>query len=102
MKKIEVFDPAMCCETGVCGPSINEELLRFATLVQELKGDGVDIVRYGLSNAPQAFVDREVITALLNAEGAEVLPVVLVDGHVVKKYAYPLKEEVLEWLHQNT
>jgi hypothetical protein len=27
---IRVFDPAMCCSTGVCGPSIDPELTRFA------------------------------------------------------------------------
>ena len=32
-KKIEIFDPAMCCSTGICGPSVNENLLRVATLI---------------------------------------------------------------------
>ena len=25
MKKLELFEPAMCCSTGVCGPSVDEE-----------------------------------------------------------------------------
>lgn len=28
MKKIEIFDPAMCCPTGLCGPNINPDLMR--------------------------------------------------------------------------
>ncbi len=28
MSVIEIFDPAMCCSTGVCGPSIDTELMR--------------------------------------------------------------------------
>ena len=27
---IRVFDPAMCCSTGVCGPSVEPDLARFA------------------------------------------------------------------------
>ena len=35
MKKIEIFDPAMCCSTGVCGPGVDPELLRMATMVSK-------------------------------------------------------------------
>ena len=37
MKKIEIFDPAMCCSTGVCGPGVDPELLRMATMVSNLQ-----------------------------------------------------------------
>ncbi len=30
MTTIEVFDPAMCCSTGVCGPQVDPDLARFA------------------------------------------------------------------------
>ena len=30
MAKIEVYDPAMCCSTGVCGPEPDEQLARFS------------------------------------------------------------------------
>lgn len=33
MNKMIIFDPAMCCSTGVCGPSVNPELLRVATVL---------------------------------------------------------------------
>ena len=32
MSKLEIFDPAMCCSTGVCGPSVDPELLRVSTI----------------------------------------------------------------------
>jgi hypothetical protein len=32
-----VFDPAMCCSTGVCGPSVDPELARFAADLDWLK-----------------------------------------------------------------
>lgn len=97
MKKIEIFDPAMCCETGICGPSIDQELLKVATLIQALKDKGADIFRYGLANNPQKFVENKVVNELLQSEGAEVLPLVLVDGKVEKKKAYPTEAEFLAW-----
>jgi hypothetical protein len=29
MAKMQVFDPAMCCSTGVCGPSVDPTLRAF-------------------------------------------------------------------------
>jgi len=58
MKKIKIFDPAMCCDTGVCGPAIDPELLRMASLINVLKEKGIDIKRYGLANEPQEFISN--------------------------------------------
>ena len=57
--KIEVFDPAMCCSTGVCGPSVPPALARFAGDLEWLARHGVDVTRYGLTHEPQAFVASE-------------------------------------------
>lgn len=98
MKIIEIFDPAMCCSTGVCGPSIDPELMRVATIINALKEKGIEIKRHGLSSAPQDFVNNMVINALLQKEGAEILPVTLVDGEVAKTKKYPTNEELSQWL----
>ena len=98
MKKIEIFDPAMCCSTGVCGPSIDSELLRMATVISSLKKKGIVITRHGLSSEPQDFVNNEVIKDILDKEGADVLPVTLLDGKVAKSKEYPTNEELSQWL----
>ena len=41
MKKIEIFDPAMCCPTGLCGTNINPELMRIAVVSESLKKQGI-------------------------------------------------------------
>ena len=64
MKKIEIFDPAMCCSTGVCGPSIDPELMRIATVINSLKEKGIIIKRHGLSSKPQDFIASKVISEL--------------------------------------
>jgi hypothetical protein len=98
MKKIEIFDPAMCCSTGVCGPSIDPELMRMATVINALKEKGIVIKRHGLSNEPQDFISNQVISDILQKEGAAVLPVTLADGEVVKTKEYPTNEELAKWL----
>ena len=41
MKKIEIFDPAMCCPMGLCGTNINPELMRIAVVIETLKRQGI-------------------------------------------------------------
>jgi hypothetical protein len=94
MKKMIIFDPAMCCSTGVCGPSVNKELLRVATVLNSLKNKGILIERYNLANNPQIFVDNKIINEILNTKGVENLPVTMVDGVVVKEGSYPTNEEL--------
>ncbi|MDT8718488.1 arsenite efflux transporter metallochaperone ArsD [Clostridium sp. 19966] len=97
MSKLEIFDPAMCCSTGVCGPSINKELLRVATAINNMTKKEVSITRYNLSSNPQAFIDNKKVNEYLNEQGAEVLPITLVDGEVIKIKEYPTNDEFALW-----
>jgi hypothetical protein len=98
MKKMIIFDPAMCCSTGVCGPSVDKDLLRVSTVINNLKNKGVIVERHNLTSNPQIFVDNKVINLMLLKEGIEVLPVTMVDGEVVKTKVYPSNEEFLKLL----
>ncbi|MDD7793531.1 arsenite efflux transporter metallochaperone ArsD [Clostridium sp. 'White wine YQ'] len=93
MKKMIIFDPAMCCSTGVCGPGVDPELLRVSTVLNNLKSNGVMVERYNLTSNPQAFVDNKVINELLNSDGVDILPVIIVEDKVVKTKGYPTNEE---------
>jgi hypothetical protein len=97
MSKIEIFDPAMCCSTGICGPSIDQNLLRVATTVNTLTKKGVTVIRYGLSSEPQAFVDNKKVNEYLMKDEVEILPITIVDGEVVKTREYPTDAEFAEW-----
>lgn len=98
MKTIEIFDPAMCCSTGVCGPSIDPDLMRMATVINALKEKGIVVKRHGLSAEPQDFISNKVVSDLLQTEGASILPVTLVDGKIAKAKEYPTNEELSDWL----
>ena len=93
-----IFDPAMCCSTGVCGPSVDKKLLRMSTFLNTLKNKGVLIERYSLSSNPQIFVDNKEINEILNAKGMDALPVIMVEGVVIKEGGYPTNEEICELL----
>lgn len=97
MSKIEIFDPAMCCSTGVCGPSINKELLRVATVINNMLKKGVKVTRHNLSSEPQAFIDNKKINECLMDKGADMLPITLVDGEIVKVKEYPTNDEFASW-----
>lgn len=90
--KIEIFDPAMCCSTGVCGPSVDKELLRVAGIVDRLTKEGVDISRYQLTSEPQKFIANKLVNDLLNSD-SESLPITLINGEVVKTKEYLSTQE---------
>ncbi|WP_099191862.1 arsenite efflux transporter metallochaperone ArsD [Tepidibacter mesophilus] len=98
MKKMIIFDPAMCCSTGVCGPSVDPELLRVSTVINNLKNNGIVVERYNLASEPQAFVDNKMINELLNNEGVNILPVTIVDDKIVKTKEYLKTEEFYKLL----
>jgi len=96
--RLEVFDPAMCCPTGVCGPTVDPDLVRFARDLAWLSHHGVTVARHNLAQEPGAFVENATVLAALNAKGPECLPIVLVDGQSVAGVGYPKRERLLELL----
>lgn len=98
MVKMIIFDPAMCCSTGLCGPVVDMELLRVSTVLNNLEKNGVKVERYNLTNNPQAFVDNKIISEVLGRDGIEVLPVTVIDDKVVKTNSYPTNYEFVKFL----
>jgi hypothetical protein len=90
MPKLQVFDPPMCCSTGVCGPSVDPALAQFASDLEGLKAAGVEVERYNLAQDPGAFVENAVVVAALRGR-SDALPMVLLDGAVVSEGAYPAR-----------
>lgn len=98
MKTMKIFEPAMCCATGLCGVGVDRELLRIFTVLDTLKTQGVDVERFNLSNAPMEFVKDAAINAFLHDRGADALPAILLDGEIALTGRYPTNEELAEWL----
>lgn len=97
MKTIEIFDPAMCCPTGLCGTNIDPNLMRIAVVIETLKKRGVNISRHNLKDEPMIYVTNTKVNELLQAKGVEVLPITLVDGEVAVTGEYPTTRQMAEW-----
>jgi hypothetical protein len=94
MTKIDVFDPPMCCSSGVCGPQVDPLLAAFAADVDWLGAQGVTVTRHNLAQEPQAFVSNPVVQQTLQREGDECLPLLLVNGEIAARGAYPRRDEL--------
>lgn len=95
MVVLQVFDPPMCCPTGVCGPKVNPAVTRFSADVHWLKLQGVRVERFNLAQEPGAFAKNPVVKQMLAQAGAACLPLILVDAHVVSRGVYPSREELM-------
>ncbi|MGC9220999.1 MAG: arsenite efflux transporter metallochaperone ArsD [Solirubrobacteraceae bacterium] len=95
-KTVEVFDPAMCCSTGVCGPSVDPALAQFAGDLDWLAGQGVSVTRFNLAQQPGAFVERPEVVAALREKGESCLPLVFADGELVSEGTYPSLRRLAE------
>lgn len=97
MKTIQVFDPALCCSTGVCGVDVDQALVSFAADVDWAKQNGARIERFNLAQQPLAFVGNATVKAFLERSGQEALPLILVDGEVALAGRYPNRTELARW-----
>ncbi len=95
--EVKVFDPAMCCSTGVCGPKVDPALARFASDLEWLGGQGVKVTRFNLSQEPGAFVSSAPISELLQLSGEAALPAVMVADDVKSSGRYPVRAELAQW-----
>lgn len=98
MKKLEVFDPAMCCSTGVCGVDIDPILAQFAADLKWVEEQGVTVTRYNLGQEPQAFVANPSVVKEMEG-GMDRLPILAIDGHIVSTGMYPSRQHLAQKLN---
>jgi hypothetical protein len=96
--QIEVFDPVLCCSSGVCGPQVDPVLVRIAADLRWAEANGGQVRRFNLGQNPAAFVQNELVRRELSQGGEAVLPLVLVDGRMALRGRYPSREELADWL----
>ena len=98
MTTIQVFDPALCCSTGVCGVDVDQQLVGFSADVDWAKQNGAQIERFNLAQQPLAFAETPIVKSFLERSGAEALPLILVDGEVALAGRYPNRAELARWI----
>jgi hypothetical protein len=97
MKNIQIFDPALCCSSGVCGVEVDQALVDFSADVDWAKQSGAQIERFNLAQQPMDFANNTVVCGLLERSGESALPVTLVDGELALAGRYPSRDELTRW-----
>lgn len=97
MKTIHVFDPAMCCSSGVCGTEVDQSLVNFSADVDWAKQNGIKIERFNLAQQPMEFANNQVVRNFLERSGQQALPLILVDGEIALAGRYPNRSELAQW-----
>jgi hypothetical protein len=91
---VELFDPPMCCPTGLCGPSLDQTLLDTNEMILALQAAGVTVERYQMTSHPQAFLANADVMRLVREKQLAALPITVAGGRVLKVGAYPTLAEV--------
>lgn len=92
--KVEVFDPVMCCSSGVCGPNVDNKLVQFSAALEWLRSQGVQVERFNPAHQYDAFTANALVVKTVNDSGIGCLPLILVNGQIVSHSNYPSKEEL--------
>ncbi len=91
---VEIFDPPMCCPTGICGPTIDQDLLDFNEMMLALQAQGISVARYQMTSHPNVFLGNAEVMKLVREQQMAALPITVVHGKVIKAGAYPTLEEI--------
>lgn len=91
---VELFDPPMCCPTGLCGPALDQSLLDVNDLIVTLKAQGISVERYQMTSHPQRFTSNPDVMRLVREQQMAALPICVVRGRVLTAGAYPTLAEV--------
>ena len=95
MSVITVFDPAMCCSSGVCGPAPDQKLALFSADLSHLKTLGHSVTRHNLAQEPALFTANLTVRAMLEAKGNEALPMIFRDGEMISYGSYPDRDALV-------
>lgn len=98
MKKLQIFEGAVCASDGMCGLSVDQELMRIDTVVKVLQNNAYDIDRYIMPGDRKAFLENEVAGEFLRQNGNEALPLILLNGEKVLNGRFPTNDEIAQWL----
>jgi hypothetical protein len=91
---VEMFDPPMCCPTGLCGPSLDQTLLDVSEMIVSLQRENVRVERYQMTSHPNAFLANAEVMKLIREKEMAALPIIVVRGKVIKMGAYPSLDEI--------
>lgn len=92
-----IYEGAMCCSTGVCGPEPDQSLIAFNDTVKRLQkdyGNRLTIMRASLTFNTLIFLSHPEIARLVKENGPQVLPITTLNGEIIARQKYLSSEEL--------
>jgi len=87
MAKIDliIYEGAMCCSTGICGPEPDKVLIDFNETLKKIQHEfnEVNVVRASISFNVNMFLEKNEIIELVKEQGPEVLPITTINGRII-------------------
>ncbi|HOT47391.1 MAG TPA: arsenite efflux transporter metallochaperone ArsD [Spirochaetota bacterium] len=96
--KVEIYDPPMCCPTGLCGPAVDPALMKISDAILALKKQGVSVERYNLKSDYMTIKDNTLVMAVIHRGGSKMMPITVIKGKIFKTGEYPSYEEICKEL----
>jgi len=98
-----IYEGAMCCSTGVCGPEPDKELIEFNETLKKVNKEFADlkITRASLSVDVKMFMENKEIFQLVKINGQQILPITTINGKIIAKKRYLKFNEFKEELIKN-
>jgi len=93
-KIIKIYDPAMCCPTGVCGTSVDTKLVQIANFLNNLDKNLFEVNRYSLSSNPEQYILNKQVQEILNTKGVDELPLIFLNEELIFSKNYPQINEL--------
>jgi hypothetical protein len=95
---IVIYESAMCCSSGVCGPNPDQSLIQLQDTLEKMKAVGAEVERYGITQNPKKFRENTDVLKLIQERQIKALPITTFNGKVIKVGSYPCLEELQKFM----
>jgi len=89
-KELIIYEGAMCCATGICGPEPDMKLIEFNETLAKLQNEfsELKVIRAGMTSKISMFLENKEIFSVLKENGPAILPIITLCGKIISKQKY--------------
>jgi len=97
-KEVILYEPTLCCSSGVCGPNPDQALVALQDTIDKIKEYGINIDRFQITTHPSKFTSNAEVMKLMQQQQLQALPITAVDGKIIKTGSYPSLADLQPYL----
>lgn len=99
--EVIVYEGALCCPSGVCGPEPDKTIINFNEMIRNLAdNEQINITRVSMSFDMDRFLQEPLIFGRIRENGPAVLPITMVDGKIILEKKYPVLDDLQHFFGQ--